>query len=51
MPGSSVTGTAGGTTVVSVSSTSSMRSAQTSARGTMMNINVAIITAMRICMM
>ena len=33
----------------SVSSTSSMRSAQTSARGTIMNMKVAIITDIRIC--
>ena len=38
------TGLAGGTTSGSVSSTSTMRSAQTSARGTIMNMNVAIMT-------
>ena len=43
------TGAAGGTTLDSVSSTSSMRSAQTSARGTIMNMKVAIITDITIC--
>ena len=33
----------------SVSSTSTIRSAQTSARGTITNMNVAIITDIRIC--
>ncbi len=41
---------AAATTVDSVSSTSWMRSAQTAARGTIMNMKVAIITAIRICM-
>ena len=44
-----VTGLAGGTTLDSVSSTSSIRSAQTSARGIMTNMKVAIMTAIRIC--
>ena len=44
-----VTGFTGGTTLESVSSTSWMRSAHTSARGTMTNMNVAIMTAIRIC--
>ena len=43
------TGSAGGTTDESVSSTSSMRSAQTAARGTIMNMKVAIMTDIRIC--
>ena len=45
------TGAVGGTTVEDVSSTSRIRSAETSALGTIMNIITAIITAMRICMM
>ena len=45
----SVTPSAGGTTEVSVSSTSPMRSADTDARGTITNMNVDIITAIRIC--
>ena len=44
-----MTGAVGGTTLDSVSRTSSMRSAQTSARGTIMNMKVAIITDMTIC--
>ncbi len=47
---SSVTGATGGTTLDSVPRTSSMRSAHTSARGTIMNMKVAIITAITICM-
>ena len=43
-------GGAGGATEDSVSSTSTMRSAQTDARGTMIAMNVAIMTAIRICM-
>ncbi|GMA89382.1 hypothetical protein GCM10025868_46320 [Angustibacter aerolatus] len=43
------TGTAGGTTDDAVPSTSSMRSAQTAARGTITSTNVAIITDIRIC--
>ena len=43
-----VTPSVGGTTDGSVSSTSPMRSAETDARGRSMNMNVAIITAMRI---
>ncbi len=46
-----VTAVTGSTTEVGVSRTSMMRSALTSARGTIMNIIVAIITDMRICMM
>ena len=45
-----MTGSAGGTTDVSVSSTSPMRSAHTEARGTMISMKVAIITDIRICM-
>ena len=41
---------AGGRTLGSVSSTSVMRSADTSARGNSMNMNVAIITDIRIWM-
>ena len=44
-----VTGSAGGTTDDSVSSTSVMRSAQTAARGTIISMNIAIITDMTIC--
>jgi hypothetical protein len=40
---------AGGTTEDSVSSTSLMRSAQTEARGIMVEMKVAIITEKRIC--
>ena len=39
----------GGTTDESVSSTSLIRSAQTAARGTIISMNVAIITDIRIC--
>ena len=49
-PVTSVTGSAAGTTDESVSSTSSMRSAQTAARGTIISMKVAIMTAIRICM-
>ncbi len=42
-------GESGGSTAGSVSSTSTIRSAQTSARGIIMNMNVAIITDIRIC--
>ena len=45
-----VTGSAGGTTLESVSSTSWIRSAHTSARGIIMNMKVAIMTDIRICM-
>ena len=38
------------TTLVSVSSTAEMRSAETIARGIIIVMNVAIMTAMRICM-
>ena len=48
-PRSTVTGSAGGTTEVSVSSTSAIRSAHTDARGIMISMNVAIITDIRIC--
>ncbi len=48
-PGVSVTGSAGGVTEVSVSSTSTIRSAQTAARGTIISMKLAIITAIRIC--
>jgi hypothetical protein len=44
-----VTGSAGGTTDDSVSRTSVMRSAQTAARGTIISMNIAIITDMTIC--
>ena len=44
-----MTGSAGWTTEVSVSSTSRIRSAQTAARGTIISMNVAIITDIRIC--
>ncbi|CAM5724718.1 hypothetical protein SFUMM280S_03498 [Streptomyces fumanus] len=44
-----MTGATGGTTLLSVSSTSWMRSAHTSARGTIMNMKVAIITDITIC--
>jgi len=37
------------TTLLSVSSTSEIRSAETSARGTIMNMKVAIMTDIRIC--
>ena len=43
-----VTPSVGGTTDGSVSSTSPMRSAETDARGSSINMNVDIITAMRI---
>ena len=43
-------GSAGAATDGSVSSTSPMRFAQTAARGIMTNMNVAIMTPMRICM-
>ena len=43
------TGFTGGTTLGSVSSTSSIRSAHTSARGIMTNMKVAIMTDIRIC--
>ncbi|MNW56402.1 hypothetical protein D3C74_341140 [compost metagenome] len=45
------TGVGDSTTVVSVSRTSPMRSAETAARGTIMKIMVDIITAMRMYMM
>ena len=44
------TGAAGWTTVESVSSTSAMRPAETVARGIIIDMKVAIITDMRICM-
>ena len=44
-----MTGSAAGTTDDAVSSTSWMRSADTAARGTSTAMNVAIITAIRIC--
>ena len=47
--GSVVTGSAAISMLESVCSTSSMRSAQTSARGTIMNMKVAIMTDIRIC--
>ena len=40
----------GGSMDGSVSSTSTIRSAQTAARGTIINMNVAIITDITICM-
>ena len=43
------TGAAGGTTDVSVSRTSATRSAQMAARGTIIAMNVAIMTDIRIC--
>ena len=46
---SGVTGAAGGCTDPRVSTTSMMRSAHTAARGIMIAMNVAIMTAMRIC--
>ncbi len=46
---SSVTGRCGGTTDDSVSSTSTIRSAQTAARGTIISMKVAIMTDIRIC--
>ena len=46
----SVTGSAGGTTLLSVSSTSTMRSAHTAARGIIIIMKVPIITLMMICM-
>ncbi len=46
---SSVTGLLGATTDDGVSSTSWIRSAHTAALGTMIAMNVAIITAIRIC--
>ncbi len=49
MPPRAVTGAAGGTTLESVVSTSWIRSAHTSARGTIMNMKVAIITDITIC--
>ena len=48
--GTSVTGSAGGTTDDCVSSTSTMRSAATAARGSIDTMNVAITTAIRIWM-
>ena len=48
--GRSVTGSAGRGTEVSVSSTSLTRSAQTAARGSIIIMNVPIITAITICM-
>ena len=45
----SVTGSAGGTTEESVSSTSTIRSAHTAARGIIIIMKVAIITDIRIC--
>ena len=48
--GRSVTGSAGGTTDESVSSTSVIRSAHTEARGTIISMNIAIITDITICM-
>ena len=48
--GRDLTGSAGCATDDSVSSTSSMRSAHTAARGTSMVTNVAIITDIRIWM-
>ncbi len=45
----SLTGCAGGRTLDSVSSTSPMRSAETVARGIITAMNVAIMTAIRIC--
>ena len=44
-----MTGSVGGTTEESVSSTSVMRSAQTAARGTIISMNIAIITDITIC--
>ena len=44
-----VTGSAGGVTDDSVASTSSMRSAHTAARGTIISMKVAIMTDIRIC--
>ena len=44
-------GVSGSQTDGSVSSTSWMRSAEAAARGTIANMNVAIMTDMRICMM
>ncbi len=44
------TGWVGGTTVEAVSRTSAMRPADTVARGIIIDMNVAIITDMRICM-
>jgi len=49
-PRGRATGAVGGTTVESVSSTSSMRPADTVARGIIIDMNVAIITDIRICM-
>ena len=43
------TGSAGGRTEESVSSTSAMRPAETVARGIIIDMKVAIITDMRIC--
>ena len=42
-------GALGGTTLVSVVSTSRMRSALTSARGTIMKVNTVIMMDIRIC--
>ena len=47
--GSPVTGSAGGTTDDSVSRTSVIRSAHTAARGTIISMNIAIITDITIC--
>ena len=44
-----MTGRTGGATEDSVSSTSTIRSAHTAARGTMIAMKVAIMTAIRIC--
>ena len=44
-----MTPAAGGVTLVSVSSTSAIRSAQTAARGTCMSMNVPIMIDIRIC--
>ena len=44
------TGAVGGTTVESVSSTSVMRPAETVARGIIIDMKVAIMTDIRICM-
>ena len=43
------TGSSGGVTDVRVSRTSVIRSPQTEARGTIISMNVAIITDIRIC--
>ena len=49
-PGGSATGLAGGRTVESVSSTSPIRPAETVALGIIIDMKVAIITDIRICM-